>query len=72
MRSLAALSHAMLLELQMASPKEWSIRDGDKVEVDTPFTNRARELVELYSGLCEPASDAVASPNSFVGCALQA
>ena len=56
----------------MASPKEWSIRDGDKVEVDTPFTNRARELVELYSGLCEPASDAVASPNSFVGCALQA
>lgn len=37
----------------MASPKEWDIKDGDKVEVDTPFTNRARELVELYSGLCE-------------------
>jgi hypothetical protein len=35
----------------MASPKEWASAGGDIVEVETPFTMRAKELVELYSGL---------------------
>jgi len=35
----------------MASPKEWSSREGDLIEVDTPFTTRAKELVDLYNGL---------------------
>lgn len=39
---------------KMASPKEWTVTSGEKVEVETPFTQRARELVELYSGLCLP------------------
>ncbi len=39
---------------KMASPKEWETFGGDKVEVDTPFTTRAREMVELYNGLCLP------------------
>lgn len=37
---------------KMASPKEWSSKEGDKIEVDTPFTVRAKELVDLYNGLC--------------------
>jgi hypothetical protein len=37
---------------KMASPKEWFSRLGDPIEVETPFTKRAKELVELYSGLC--------------------
>jgi len=36
----------------MASPKEWSSREGDRIEVETPFTQRAKELVDLYNGLC--------------------
>jgi hypothetical protein len=36
---------------KMASPKEWTSAEGDLVEVETPFTTRAKELVELYSGL---------------------
>jgi hypothetical protein len=36
----------------MASPKEWQSSEGDLVEVCTPFTTRASELVELYNGLC--------------------
>lgn len=39
---------------KMASPQEWSAKNGDNVEVETPFTTRARELVELYNGLCLP------------------
>ena len=35
---------------KMASPKEWSAQDGDIVEVETPFTMRAKELVDLYNG----------------------
>ena len=37
---------------KMASPKEWSSREGDLIEVETPFTIRAKELVDLYNGLC--------------------
>jgi hypothetical protein len=37
---------------KMASPKEWTTSEGDLVEVETPFTTRAKELVELYNGLC--------------------
>lgn len=37
---------------KMASPKEWASSEGDLVEVETPFTTRAKELVELYNGLC--------------------
>ena len=35
----------------MASPKEWLSQDG-AVEVETPYTLRARELVDLFNGLC--------------------
>mmetsp|Transcript_1138 Transcript_1138/g.2604 ORF Transcript_1138/g.2604 Transcript_1138/m.2604 type:complete len:572 (-) Transcript_1138:269-1984(-) len=38
------------LEL-MASPKEWLNAQGDFVEVITPVTTRASELVQLYNGL---------------------
>jgi hypothetical protein len=44
-----ARTHASLEA--MASPKEWSSREGDRIEVDTPFTTRAKELVDLYNGL---------------------
>jgi len=36
---------------QMASPKEWTSSEGDIIEVETPFTVRAKELVQLYNGL---------------------
>lgn len=36
---------------QMASPEEWVTETGDVVEVETMHTNRARELVEIYTGL---------------------
>ena len=36
---------------QMSSPKAWAVGDGDTVDVETPFTRRARELVVLYTGL---------------------
>ena len=36
----------------MASPKEWCSSEGDLIEVETPFTTRAKELVDLYNGLC--------------------
>uniref|UniRef100_A0A7S3YKJ3 IQ motif and ubiquitin-like domain-containing protein n=1 Tax=Lotharella globosa TaxID=91324 RepID=A0A7S3YKJ3_9EUKA len=38
------------LEL-MASPKEWLTDQGDYIEVVTPYTTRASELVQLYNGL---------------------
>jgi len=38
------------LEL-MASPKEWLTAQGDYIEVVTPVTTRASELVQLYNGL---------------------
>eukprot|EP00937_MAST-01D_sp_MAST-1D-sp2_P002843 g2843.t1 len=35
----------------MAAPKRWQMSDGDALEVHTPFTTRANELLELYRGL---------------------
>lgn len=35
----------------MSNPKKWSISDGRKTEVHTPFTTRAKELMDLYNGL---------------------
>lgn len=35
----------------LASSKKWGMSDGSLKEVDTPFTVRARELMELYNGL---------------------
>ena len=35
----------------MAKPKAWEGSNGIEIKVDTPFTLRARELMELYKGL---------------------
>ena len=35
-------------------PKEWELGDGELQSVHTPFTTRARELMELYNGLATP------------------
>ena len=42
-----------MLEL-MASPKKWAMSDGEIANVHTPFTTRARELLELHNGLNLP------------------
>lgn len=42
-----------MMEL-MAMPKEWEMGDGEIQHVHTPFTTRARELMELYNGLATP------------------
>jgi hypothetical protein len=44
---------ARMMEL-MAMPKEWELGDGELQSVHTPFTTRARELMELYNGLATP------------------
>jgi hypothetical protein len=36
---------------KMASAKQWQSSVGDLIEVETPFTVRARELVDMYKGL---------------------
>ena len=36
---------------QMAAPKAWVLSNGDKVAVETPQIIRAREIMELYTGL---------------------
>lgn len=38
----------------LAAPKKWGMSDGSLKDVDTPFTLRARELLELYQGLAAP------------------
>jgi len=38
----------------MAAPKRWQMSDGDVAQVHTPFTTRAKELMELYNGLRLP------------------
>ena len=35
----------------LSASKKWGMSDGSLKEVDTPFTVRARELMELYNGL---------------------
>ena len=44
---------ARVLEL-MAAPKRWQLQDGQVAEVETPFTIRAKELMDLYNGLKLP------------------
>lgn len=39
---------------KMANPKNWQIDEGRVVEVHTPFTTRAKELMDLYNGLKMP------------------
>eukprot|EP00753_Platysulcus_tardus_P018650 PLAT7002.1.p1 GENE.PLAT7002.1~~PLAT7002.1.p1 ORF type:complete len:768 (+),score=410.07 PLAT7002.1:32-2305(+) len=38
----------------MALPKKWAMSDGEVAEVHTPFTTRAKELLELFNGLQLP------------------
>ena len=38
----------------MSKPKTYELRNGTKVEVHTPFTTRAKELMQLYNGLNLP------------------
>lgn len=38
----------------MAKPKQYELKNGNKVEVHTPFTTRAKELMQLYNGLNLP------------------
>jgi len=38
----------------MSSPKRWQMSDGEVAQVHTPFTTRAKELMELYNGLRLP------------------
>lgn len=42
-----------MLEL-MAQPRVWQMSSGDVVKVQTPETNRAKELLELYRLLSSP------------------
>uniref|UniRef100_A0A7S1GAU3 Arf-GAP domain-containing protein n=1 Tax=Bicosoecida sp. CB-2014 TaxID=1486930 RepID=A0A7S1GAU3_9STRA len=44
---------ARMLEL-MSEPKKWEMSDGETAQVHTPFSTRAKELQELYSGLNLP------------------
>ena len=39
---------------EMSQPKDWALKDGDTLEVHTPFTIRARELMQLYNALRLP------------------
>ena len=38
----------------MAEPKRWELANGTVVHVHTPFTTRAKELMQLYNGLKLP------------------
>merc|ERR1712039_861431 len=38
----------------MSKPKVWAQADGETTTVHTPFTTRAKELMDLYSGLRLP------------------
>lgn len=43
--------HVAAVLQQMSAPKAWEMSDGDVAHVHTPFTTRAKELMELYNGL---------------------
>mmetsp|Transcript_24030 Transcript_24030/g.60862 ORF Transcript_24030/g.60862 Transcript_24030/m.60862 type:complete len:664 (-) Transcript_24030:1131-3122(-) len=47
-------SHIKKVLSMMAKPKDWSTGDGEGVKVHTPFSTRAKELMELYNGLRLP------------------
>jgi hypothetical protein len=38
----------------MSKPKRYELNNGGKVDVHTPFTTRAKELMQLYNGLNLP------------------
>merc|ERR1712194_344877 len=38
----------------MSKPKVWAQNDGETTTVHTPFTTRAKELMDLYNGLMLP------------------
>uniref|UniRef100_A0A7S1U7X5 IQ motif and ubiquitin-like domain-containing protein n=1 Tax=Phaeomonas parva TaxID=124430 RepID=A0A7S1U7X5_9STRA len=38
----------------MSQPQKWELGDGHFVDVDTPFSVRAKELMDLYEGLTAP------------------
>ena len=49
------LCHAVQHTLgDMSKPKQYELKNGKKVEVHTPFTTRAKELMQLYNGLNLP------------------
>lgn len=50
-KTMLDVSPAYLSVLQMSAPKKWEMQDGTVADVHTPFTTRARELMELYNGL---------------------
>eukprot|EP00742_Colponemidia_sp_Colp-10_P002456 GILJ01002618.1.p1 GENE.GILJ01002618.1~~GILJ01002618.1.p1 ORF type:complete len:632 (+),score=127.59 GILJ01002618.1:43-1896(+) len=39
---------------EMSAPKKWTMKDGRFTEVHTPFTTRAKELYDLFTGLKMP------------------
>lgn len=39
---------------EMSEPKKFELKNGKKVEVHTPYTTRAKELMQLYNGLNLP------------------
>ena len=39
----------------MANPKEWDNEKGEHVQVETPYTTRARELMTLYLAVSNPS-----------------
>ena len=38
----------------MSAPKRWQMSDGEVAQVHTPFTTRAKELMELYNRPAAP------------------
>ncbi len=41
--------------LNMSQPKQWQRRNEDVVNVQTPFTTRAGELMQLYNAVIDPS-----------------
>lgn len=42
--------------VQMSQPKEWTLSNGCKMLVHTPFTTRAKQLGQLYVATMSPAA----------------
>ena len=43
----------MKITKQQSKPKQWQMSDGEVAEVHTPFSTRAKELMELFHGELE-------------------